>query len=110
MSLALIDTLADAAAQLRAAMQAADLGAIEQATARFQTALAAVQGVGAWRADPQAKARVKALIEELDAARTFACLISDRAGQQHMAIARTNPDAPQPLYGRPRRGDPDTSG
>ena len=102
MSLALIDALSDAAAQLRAAMQAADLGAIEQATARFTAALADVQGVGAWRANPDAKARVKALIDELDAARTLACLLGDRAGQQHLAIARANPDAPQPLYERPR--------
>src|SRR5690554_1948556 len=102
MSLDLIDALSDAAAQLRAAMQAADLGVIEQATAQFQAALAAVQGVGAWRTNPEAKARIKGLIEELDAARTLACLLGDRAGQQHLAIARANPDAPQPLYERPR--------
>ncbi|HWJ69328.1 MAG TPA: hypothetical protein VNS79_04690 [Sphingobium sp.] len=102
MSLDLIDALAEAAAHLRAAMQAADLSAIEQATARFQTALTAVQGVGAWRTNPEAKARVKRLIEELDAARTLACLLGDRAGQQHLAIAQANPDAPQPLYERPR--------
>lgn len=102
MSLALIDTFADAAAELRKAMQAADLAAMEAATARFQASLAAVQGVGAWRSNPEAKARVKALIEELDASRTLACLLGDLAGQKHMALAKANPDAPQPLYGRPR--------
>lgn len=102
MSLTLVDALSDATAQLRAAMQAADLAEIDNATARFQAALAAVQGVGAWRADPAVKAQIKALIEELDASRTLACLLSDMAGQRHLALARANPDAPQPLYERPR--------
>jgi len=102
MSLALIDAFADAATGLRKAMQAADLAEIETATTQFQAALAAVQAVGAWRSDPEAKARVKVLIEELDASRILACLLGDLAGQKHMALAKADPNAPQPLYGRPR--------
>jgi len=98
MSLDLIDNLAGAAAELRAAMRAADLEEIGAANTRFQNALHAVQAVGAWRADSQLKARIAELIEELDASRRLACRLSDLSGQMHMAIASRNPDVPQPLY------------
>jgi len=102
MSLELIDHLARTAADLRGAMKTADLEAIQVATDRFHTALQQVQAVGAWRSDSQLKARIGELIEELEGTRRLACVLADVSGQAHMAMAGRNPDAPQPLYQRPR--------
>jgi len=102
MSLALIDHLAQAAADLRAAMKAADLDTIDAATERFRAALHDVQAVGAWRGDSQLKARIAELIEELEGSRRLAHLLADLSGRMHMAIAARNPDTPQPLYHRVR--------
>lgn len=102
MSLALIDDLAKAAAQLYQAMQASDLGAIEGATAGFREALGAVQAVGAWRSDPALKARVGDLVGTLEASRMLACLLGDMTGQMHAAIASRAPDIPPSTYQRPR--------
>jgi hypothetical protein len=102
MSLAIIDDLANATAQLRAAMQAADLSDIEQAMARFRTALDAVQSVGAWRTDPALKARVGQLLGELESSRTLALLMSDLTGQMHASAAARQINAPQALYQPPR--------
>ena len=101
MSLALIEDLTKATAALRQAMQQSDLGDIETAMMRFRAATEAVQAIGAWRTDPQLKARVKALKSELESSRTLACLLGDMSGQMHAALAARNLDAPQPTY-RPR--------
>jgi len=98
MPLLLINDLADAATELRTAMKAADVDAIDAATGRFTLALQAVQAVGAWRGDSQLKARIGELLGELEGTRRLACLLGDLSGQRHMAIASRNPDAPQPLY------------
>ena len=99
MSLALVDNLSAATAQLRAAMQKADLNDIATAMAQFRACVGAVQAVGAWRSDPELRARVENLMTELDSSRMLACLLGDMTGQMHAAYAARNLDAPQPLYG-----------
>jgi Spy/CpxP family protein refolding chaperone len=99
MSFALIEDLSAASTQLRAAMQRADLPDIESSMERFRSSLAAVQAVGAWRANPEAKAKIKALAEELESSRALACLLGDMTGQMNSAMAARNLDAPQTLYG-----------
>lgn len=102
MSLALVENLSDAAAALKKAMRDADLSDIEKAMVHFRSSLEAVQAVGAWRSEPEIKAKIKGVLDELEASRTLACLMGDMAGQMHMAHASRNIDAPQALYGRPR--------
>jgi len=102
MSLALIDDLSAAIAALRQAMQDTDLSEIEKSMAHFRASLAAVQAVGAWRSDPEIKARVKTVLAELESSRMLACLMGDMAGQMHAAFASRNPNASQPLYQRTR--------
>lgn len=99
MSLALVDELGAATAQLRGAMQQADLHAVEKAMARFRAATHAVQALGAGRPDPALKTRIKEIIGDLESSRMLACLLGDMAGQMHTAQAARNPDAPQSLYG-----------
>ncbi|BAK65979.1 hypothetical protein SLG_13040 [Sphingobium sp. SYK-6] len=100
MSLALIDDLSVAASQLRDAMQRADLGDIEKGLDGFRSSIEAVQANGAWRSEPQIKAKIAELMTELDASRGLALLLGDMAGQAHAAAAARTPDAPQPLYRR----------
>jgi aminopeptidase N len=99
MSLDLVDSLSAATAQLRAAMQKADLSDIEKAMAQFRDSIEAIEAVGAWRSNPQLKARVQSVMAELESARMLACLLGDMTGQMHAAYAARNMDAPQPLYG-----------
>lgn len=98
MSLALIEEFGAAAADLKQAMQKADLTLIEQAMVQFRTSLDAVQAVDAWHSEPALKARVAALMKELESSRMLACLLSDMSGQMHAAVAAQHPDAPQLLY------------
>lgn len=102
MSLALVENLADATGRLRIAMQQSDLSDIEKAMARFRQSMEALQAVGAWRADPVLKDRVKTVIDELESSRSLACMLGDLAGQMHLAYANRTPDAPQAVYQRPR--------
>lgn len=102
MSLALIEDLAEATADLRKAMREADLSDIEKAMAHFRGALDAIQNIGAWRSDPELKARIKQVMGELESSRMLACLMGDMSSQMQTALAARNLDAPQPLYGRPR--------
>jgi len=100
MSLALVEDLATATAQLRGAMQRADLSEIEKAMAGFRESMEAVQAVGAWKTDPVLKARVKEIVAELESSRVLASLMGDMTGQLHDAAAARDPNVPQTLYGR----------
>ncbi len=98
MTLALVDDLSTATVQLRAAMQKADLSDIEKAMANFRGSMEAIEAVGAWRSDPELKARVQDVMAQLESSRMLACLLGDMTGQMHAAYAARNMDAPQPLY------------
>lgn len=102
MSLAVIDDLAVATSQLRTAMQATDLSAIEKSLSEFRAAVAAVKAVGDWRGNAQAKERAETLLAELESSRMLAFLLGDMVGQMQIALAEKAGDQPQPVY-RPAR-------
>jgi hypothetical protein len=96
----LIDDLTENSANLRAAMQGADVVRIEEAVDAFCASLEAVRAVGQWPADSQIRAKFEALAPELEQSRALACLLADMTGQMHdLAVSRA-PQARQPLYGR----------
>ena len=99
MPLAVIDALAEASTRLRGAMEASDAERIEAAIVDFREALARVQAIGAWRADPLLKQRVQSLLPRLESSRMLACLLGDLTGQRLAAMSAADAGAvPHPLY------------
>lgn len=99
---AALDRLDQAERGLRGAMEASDADAIQLHTRKFTEALDAVRALGAVRADPDARERVRALMARLDSDRIFARLISGLIDEK-LGCAGARADAPAgvPLtYGR----------
>ncbi len=99
---AALDRLDTAERGLRGAMEASDADAILLHTRQFTEALEAVQALGAVRADPAARERVRQLMARLESDRIFARLITGMIDEK-LSCAGSRPDAPAgvPLtYGR----------
>lgn len=101
---AALDRLEEAERALRGAMEASDADAIELHARSFTEALNALQALGAGRANPEARERVRDLMTRLDSDRTLARLISGLIDEK-LSCAGARPDAPEGLpltYGRSR--------
>lgn len=99
---AALDRLDKAERGLRDAMESSDADAIILHTRRFSEALDAVEALGAVRAEPGARERVRHLMARLESDRIFARLISGMIDEK-LGCAGARPDAPAgvPLtYGR----------
>ncbi|HEX7822564.1 MAG TPA: hypothetical protein VF463_18320 [Sphingobium sp.] len=101
MSEAAIDRLDTAAKSLRKAMEAGDPDRMTEAMTVFSAALDIVRGVGAWRADPILKARLRAIMTRLESDQHLSRLLGDHVRQRLSLLAGTTSDATAPVtYGR----------
>jgi len=96
----LIDDLQENSANLRTAMQGADVAYIEDAVDAFCASLEAVRAIDNWPSNPEFRAKFEALKPELEQSRALALLLADMSGQMHELAAARAPQARQPLYGR----------
>ncbi len=96
----LFDDLTENSANLRTAMQGADVARIEDAVDAFCASLEAVRAIDEWPADPALRAQFLALKPELEQSRALACLLADMTGQMHDLAVTRAPQASQQLYGR----------
>lgn len=96
-----IDRLDSAAQALRTAMESGDPDPMNTAITAFAAALESVRGIGAWRADPVLKERLRAILARLQSDRHLARLLGDLVGQHLSLLAGTTSDATAPVtYGR----------
>lgn len=96
----LIDDLTKTSANLRTAMQGADIPVIEDAVDAFCASFEAVRAIDNWPADPELRAKFTALQPELEQSRALACLLADMTGQMQELAASRAPRSRQQLYGR----------
>ncbi len=99
MSIAAIDRLDSAEQLLRKAMEAGDPDSMNDALTGFSAALDTVRGVGAWRADPVLKARLRAIVTRLESDQHLSRLMGDLVRQHLSLLAGTTADA-SVTYGR----------
>jgi hypothetical protein len=100
MSTAAIDQLERAVNGLRQAFDGNDPAAIDAASARLTAAAGEARAVGAWRADPVLKARLKALLPELESARVRANVLADHSRRQMALLADRGASGAPLTYGR----------
>ncbi|MET0238633.1 MAG: hypothetical protein ABW184_01940 [Sphingobium sp.] len=99
-----IDALDVAAQRLRAAMEHGDADRIAGATQAFGAALETLRSVGAWRANPALREKVRGLMARLASDKTLALLMGDMTRQQLDVLAGATPAATAPVtYGRGRQ-------
>jgi hypothetical protein len=97
----LIDDLSQNSANLQSAMLSGHAESIEYAITTFREAVDRLRAAGQWSDDPAFRAKLIALMPQLDDHRALACLLADMTGQMHeMAAARAR-DVRQTVYGRP---------
>lgn len=100
MSIAALDNLRAAFADLRAALDGDDMAAVDSATKRVKASAIEARAVGAWRDEPAVRDRLSDLMPLIDAARIRANILSDQARQRIDLLAvRGAAQAPM-TYGR----------
>lgn len=100
MSKAAIAAIAAALEGLRDALDGRDPAAIDAAGQHLHAATSNAGAIGAWRADPELRERLKALLPRIDSARIRANVLSDQA-RQSMAMLADHGASTAPLtYGR----------
>jgi hypothetical protein len=77
-----IETLIECQTALIAALDAGDVAALEDATARVAKAVAAVRAQGGWTESGQAKDRIGHALKQAEAARTRVNFLTDRTRQR----------------------------
>lgn len=97
---AALEGLLSAMEELREALDGTDVARIESATARVGQAADGVRAIGAWRADPAVRDRVKALVPLLESARVRVNLLTDHAGQRLSLLAARGAEGAPLVYGR----------
>ncbi len=97
---ATIDALRDAFGDLRRALDARDATAITNATKTVKAAAAAVQAQGAWRMEPELRAKVEALAPIIESTRVRINLASDDARRRIALLADRGAQAAQLTYRR----------
>lgn len=101
MSEAAIDRLDTAAQSLRRAMEAGDPQPLTDAMEIFAAALENVRGIGAWRADPVLKQRLRIILQRLESDQNLSRLLGDLVRQRLALLAGTTADATASVtYGR----------
>ena len=96
----LIDDLSDNTSNLHIAMLSGNPESIEEAIETFREAVEQLKAMGQWSDDPAVRAKLIALMPQLDDHRALACLLADMTGQMHeMASARAR-DVRQMVNGR----------
>lgn len=87
MSLAAIDSLAGAVAEMRGALDRNDLQKIEESTRAVHAALLAVKGAGAWHSTEPLREKLKALLPQIDAVRLRTSILADHSRKQMDLLA-----------------------
>ncbi|MBO9575130.1 MAG: hypothetical protein J7494_05290 [Sphingobium sp.] len=91
----LIDDLSENSASLHEAMLSGNAAAVEEATQAFRDVVEQLRAVDQWSGDPATRAKLVALMPQLDDHRALACLLADMTGQMHeMAAARARDTRP----------------
>ena len=94
----LIDDLQENSANLRTAMQGADVAYIEDAVDAFCASLEAVRAVDTWPANPEMRAKFEALKPELEQSRALA-LLADTLVRVKNLTTRSEDQAMHCTYG-----------
>ena len=87
MTVAALDTLRDAFAALRTALDGNDAAALDAAAAQVREATAQLRATGAWRDDADVRARLSALMPIMDSARIHANMAQDHTRQRIEILA-----------------------
>jgi hypothetical protein len=77
-----VETLIACQTALLAALDAGDVAALEEATARVAAAVSAVRAQGGWGGDAHQKDRIAHALKQAEAARTRVNFLTDRTRQR----------------------------
>jgi hypothetical protein len=100
MSAAVLDSVYDAFAALRDALDGDDIARVDAATARVGRAVAEMRGVGAWRDEPEVRARLASLLPLMEAARIRTSVLADQTRQRIAMLAERGVVHAPLTYGR----------
>ena len=100
LSLAALDALSQAFEDLRDVLDGTDAAAIDSASHRVAHAAQSVRAIGAWRSDPEVRARLDAMLPLLDSARMRVNLLADHANQRLSMLAAHGSSHAPLTYGR----------